>query len=74
VSEEGEKLKKPPTNEIDDRTGQHDARFLLWRQFCQANGIPVESLPSELADEMLEKWETVKQEQLLDPAQSDNKT
>jgi hypothetical protein len=74
VSEEADKLKKPPTNEIDDRTGQHDARFLLWRQFCQANGIPVESLPSELADEMLEKWEAVKQEQLLEAGNTDSKT
>src|SRR5690349_10134186 len=26
-------------NEISDETGQHDARFLLWRRFCADNNI-----------------------------------
>jgi hypothetical protein len=48
------------TNEISDETGQHDARFLLWRRFCADNGIPVETMPGDLSGATKEKWEMLK--------------
>lgn len=58
-----EKIKKV-TNEISDGTGQFDARFVLWRQFCGDNDIPVETLPSALTGEIKDKWEKLKSERL----------
>ena len=52
------------TNAISDETGQYDARFILWRQFCAQNGVPVETLPSELSGEAKEKWEQLKEDRL----------
>jgi hypothetical protein len=52
------------TNEISDGTGQFDARFLLWRQFCGDNDIPVETLPSALTGDIKDKWEKLKNERL----------
>jgi len=60
VAEEKPKV----SNEISDGTGQFDARFLLWRRFCADNGIPVETLPSDLTGEAKENWERLKNEQL----------
>jgi hypothetical protein len=60
-----DKRKKPAlTNEISDETGQYDARFLLWRQFCAETGVPVETLPSELTGDTKEKWEQLKESRL----------
>lgn len=47
-------------NIISDETGQFDLRFILWRHFCTQNGIPVETLPSQLNDDQKEKWEALK--------------
>lgn len=55
------------TNEISDETGQYDARFILWRQFCAQNSISVEMLPSQLSGEAREKWEKLKDERLRKP-------
>lgn len=52
------------TNEISDETGQYDARFLLWRQFCAANNIPVETLPGDLTGETKKHWEELKESRL----------
>lgn len=52
------------TNEISDETGQYDARFLLWRQFCAANHIPVETLPGDLTGETKKRWEELKESRL----------
>ncbi|HKS27889.1 MAG TPA: hypothetical protein VJS44_08725 [Pyrinomonadaceae bacterium] len=52
------------TNEISDETGQYDARFILWRQFCAQNNIPVETLPSDLSGEVRDKWDKLKEERL----------
>jgi predicted amidohydrolase len=60
VAEEKPKV----TNEISDGTGQFDARFVLWRQFCADNGVPVETLPSALTGETKDKWEKLKSERL----------
>jgi hypothetical protein len=59
-SEEKSKL----TNEISDETGQYDARFILWRQFCAQNDVPVETLPSDLSGAIKEKWDKLKEERL----------
>ena len=48
-------------NEISDETGQHDARFLLWRRFCADNNIPVETMPGDLSGEAKQKWEKLKE-------------
>jgi hypothetical protein len=64
VRKEGEKSEKVE-NVISDETGQYDARFILWREFCASNNVPVETLPSELDDELQEKWENLKNEKLL---------
>lgn len=58
------------TNDISDETGQYDARFILWRQFCAENNIPVETLPGDLSGEAKEKWDTLKEERLRKPANS----
>ncbi len=55
---------KELSNEISDETGQHDARFLLWRKFCSENGVPVETLPSQLTPEQKETWESMKSRSL----------
>jgi hypothetical protein len=52
------------TNEISDETGQYDARFILWRQFCAQNNIPIETLPSDLSGEVRDKWDKLKEERL----------
>lgn len=56
---------KPPIpNEISDETGQYDARFVLWRKFCTDNGVPVETLPSDLSGEIKVRWDKLKAERL----------
>jgi hypothetical protein len=65
VAEEKPKV----SNEISDGTGQFDARFLLWRRFCAGNGIPVETLPSDLTGEAKDKWERLKNEHLRKPTE-----
>jgi hypothetical protein len=54
----------PVDNVISDETGQFDLRFILWRQFCAQNGIPVETLPSQLEGDQKEKWENLKSSRL----------
>ena len=56
------KEQPPIVNEVSDETGQFDPRFRLWRQFCADRGIPVESLPSTLSDELKQEWEKFKEE------------
>ena len=62
----GKHKKEPPPvdNSVSDSTGQYDLRFVLWRQFCAANHIPVDTLPSQLDEEQKEKWEAMKQKRL----------
>jgi hypothetical protein len=63
--------KNEPTvdNIISDETGAFDMRFILWRQFCHQNNIPVETLPSQLTGEQKEKWEELKASRLRGPGQ-----
>ena len=56
-------------NEIPEGTGQFDNRFLLWRKFCADNGVPVETLPSDLTGEFKDRWEKLKNELLNKPAE-----
>jgi len=61
------KPKNPPPpvdNSVSDSTGQYDLRFVLWRQFCAQNDIPVDTLPSQLNDEQKERWDQMKQKRL----------
>jgi hypothetical protein len=62
----GKEKKQPPPvdNSVSDTTGQYDLRFVLWRQFCAKNNVPVDTLPSQLDDEQKEKWEAMKQKRL----------
>jgi hypothetical protein len=57
----------PVDNVISDETGQFDLRFVLWRHFCAQNNIPVESLPSQLKDDLKDKWEELKSSRLRGP-------
>ena len=61
------KEKSKLTNEISDETGQYDARFILWRQFCAEHNVPVETLPSDLSGAIREKWDKLKEERLHKP-------
>ncbi len=51
-------------NVISDETGQFDARFMLWRNFCTENDVPVETLPSELTGDIRDKWNAMKDTKL----------
>ena len=63
--EKEEKNSEKVGNAISDETGQYDARFILWREFCASNIVAVETLPSELDAEMQEKWDNLKNQKLL---------
>lgn len=58
------------TNEVSDMTGETDSRFLLWRQFCDAHGVSVDLLPSELDDDLRKEWEASKDQVLHQPAEN----
>ena len=47
---------------ISPDTGRLDPRFVLWRMFCAANDVPVETLPSELGAELKRRWQLLKAE------------
>jgi hypothetical protein len=64
-----EKKKQTLDNVISDQTGQFDLRFVLWRHFCAKNNIPVETLPSQLKDDLKEQWEKLKASRLRSPKQ-----
>ena len=64
VSEKKSDEKPQVTNEISDETGQFDMRFMLWRMFCAENGVPVETLPSDLTGEIRDKWNAMKDTKL----------
>ena len=62
----GQRKKQPQTvdNSVSDSTGQYDLRFVLWRQFCAQNNIPVDTLPSQLENDQKDKWEEMKASRL----------
>ncbi|HJU55040.1 MAG TPA: response regulator [Pyrinomonadaceae bacterium] len=47
---------------ISPDTGRLDPRFVLWRMFCAANDVPVETLPSDLSAELKKRWQLLKNE------------
>jgi hypothetical protein len=55
---------KPIDNSVSDSTGAYDLRFVLWRHFCAQNNVPVDTLPSQLNDELKAKWEKMKSKRL----------
>ena len=61
-----QRKKQPPVidNSVSDSTGQFDLRFVLWRQFCAQNNIPVDTLPSQLDDQQKDRWEEMKAQRL----------
>lgn len=70
MASEKKKEEQPPVdNTISDQTGQFDLRFILWRHFCAQNGIPVDTLPSQLDGEQKERWEEMKNSRLRTPGQ-----
>lgn len=58
------KEQPPVDNTVSDSTGAYDLRFVLWRQFCALNNIPVNTLPSQLNNEQKDKWEQMKARRL----------
>ena len=68
--EKRDKKGPPIGNVISDETGQYDIRFLLWRQFCAENNVPVDTLPSELEVEIREKCEELKENRLHRPTEN----
>jgi hypothetical protein len=62
----GKQKKQTPSidNSVSDSTGQYDLRFVLWRQFCAQNNIPVDTLPSQLNDDQKDRWEKMKSKRL----------
>jgi hypothetical protein len=62
----GQRKKQPPPidNSVSDSTGQYDLRFVLWRQFCAQNDIPVDTLPSQLDNDQKDRWEQMKAQRL----------
>ena len=64
MTREKPKEQPPLSNVVSEETGQFDARFVLWRKFCAENGVPVETLPSQLSGENKEKWERLKENSL----------
>ena len=61
---QGKKQPPPVDNSVSDSTGQYVLRFVLWRQFCALQHIPVDTLPSQLDDEKKELWEEMKAKRL----------
>ena len=51
-------------NVVSDKTGQFDARFMLWRAFCAEHDVPVETLPSDLTGDIRDKWNAMKDTKL----------
>jgi len=66
VSDKKSDDKPKVDNLISDETGQFDLRFMLWRTFCAENGVPVETLPSDLTGDIREKWNAMKDMRLKD--------
>ena len=52
--------KEPVPNTISEGSGDLDPRFALWRSSCAEHGVPVETLPGDLAEPLKERWEGFK--------------
>ncbi len=58
----GEEQEAKQRSAISPDTGRLDPRFVLWRMFCAANDVPVETLPSDLGAELNKRWQLLKKE------------
>ena len=47
---------------ISPDSGKLDPRFVLWRMFCAANDVSVETLPSDLSTDLKKRWQLLKME------------
>ena len=59
--------KETVANTISDDTGSFDPRFALWRSFCTEFGVPVETLPGDLAEPLKGQWEKLKDVEIHRP-------
>lgn len=59
--------KEPVPNAVSDGSGTLDPRFALWRSFCAEHGVPVETLPGDLADPLKEAWAGFKEKEIHAP-------
>ena len=67
VSEVVPQDKEPVANAVSEDTGGLDPRFTLWRSFCAEHGVPVETLPGDLAEPLRARWEELKDEEIHSP-------
>jgi hypothetical protein len=58
---------EPVPNTVSDGSGDLDPRFALWRSFCAEHGVPVETLPGDLAEPLRERWEGFKDKEIHAP-------
>jgi len=59
--------KEPVPNAVSDGSGELDPRFALWRSFCAEHGVPVETLPGDLAEPLKAAWEGFKEKEIHAP-------
>ncbi len=64
VSEAVAHDKETVPNTVSDDTGDLDPRFALWRAFCTGHGVPVETLPGDLNEQLRGEWEGFKEEEI----------
>ena len=59
--------KEPVPNTVSEGSGALDPRFTLWRSFCAEHGVPVETLPGDLAEPLKGVWEGLKEKEIHAP-------
>ena len=59
--------KEPVPNTISEGSGDLDPRFALWRSFCAARGVPVETLPGDLTESLKQEWDGFKEKEIHAP-------
>ena len=64
MADKREEKKPAVPNVISEETGQFDARFLLWRDFCARHNVPVETLPGDLPPDARAEWDKLKNSRL----------
>ncbi|MBA2341675.1 MAG: hypothetical protein H0V88_14905, partial [Pyrinomonadaceae bacterium] len=57
----------PSADPVTPETGNLDARFVLWREFCTQYAISVDTLPSQLSGAARDEWEKIKDSNLHKP-------
>jgi hypothetical protein len=67
ISEVVNQEKDPVPNTVSENTGSLDPRFALWRAFCAEHGVPVETMPGDLAEPLKKQWEGFKEKEIHGP-------